>query len=184
MTIGFSRAFMALFSACHCAFCSIGGHGGLLVCSVIETSLPDPGGSLTDWKRFFLGYLIQPGLTRPSALPGRSGAGPWMGTNVGSLPTEVPLGPAATVAGAAAVAAVFGAEAGVGAAGAPGAHPASMCSAALAMPRAAVLRRNNRRLTGRTSGAALICSPPNQTRPESVPPHSALVSSRDLRARG
>src|SRR6266851_896069 len=86
-----SLTFIALFSACNWAFCSSGGHGGLLVWRVSVTSPPAPGGSLTAWNRVF-GYLIQPGLIKPSGLPGRSGAGPGTGLNIGSLPSATPFG--------------------------------------------------------------------------------------------
>src|SRR5690349_10423117 len=76
MIVGFSFAFIALFNACHCAFWSSGGHGGLFVSSVIVTSPPDPGGSLTDWNSLSFGYFRKPGFTRPSGVPGRSGCGP------------------------------------------------------------------------------------------------------------
>src|SRR5260370_36471363 len=79
--------FIALASACIWKFSPSGGHGGLLLWTVIVTSPPAPGVSLTDWKSCCLGYLIQPGLTNPSALPGRSGGGPCTGINVGSLPS-------------------------------------------------------------------------------------------------
>src|SRR5205823_1433862 len=106
MWMTLSLTFIALFSACSWAFCSSGGQGGLLVSSVSVTSPPDPGGSLTAWKSVF-GYEVQPGLMSPSGLPGRSGAGPWLGMNVGSLPSATPLGWAATV-GAAAAGALVG----------------------------------------------------------------------------
>src|SRR5579859_7878271 len=94
-----SLAFIALLSACCWAFCSSGGHGGLLVSTVSVTSPPAPGGSLTAWNSV-LGYEIQPGLTSPSGVPGRSGARPRsvQGTKVGSL--LPPFGGAAVLAGA------------------------------------------------------------------------------------
>ena len=95
-----SLTFIALFSACSWAFCSSGGHGGLFVSTVRETSPPAPGGSLTAWKSVF-GYLVKPGLTWSSGCQ-EVGAWPWTGMKVGSLPRATPFGWAATVAGAAA----------------------------------------------------------------------------------
>src|SRR5207302_10378877 len=94
--------FIALASACIWKFSPSGGHGGLLLSMVIVTSPPAPGVSLTDWKSRCLGYLIQPGLTNPSVLPGRSGGGPCTGMKVGSLPSAT-LGWALIAPGAAAV---------------------------------------------------------------------------------
>src|SRR6266851_3742350 len=91
MWMTLSLTFIALLSACSWAFCSRVG----------VTSPPEPGGSLTAWKSVF-GYEVQPGLMSPSGLPGRSGVGPWLGMNVGSLPSATPLGWAATVGAAAA----------------------------------------------------------------------------------
>src|SRR5260370_40459173 len=50
----------------------------------------------------------------PSGLPGRSGVGPWMGKNVGSLPSATPLGWAARVGAAAGALVVAAAPAGAG----------------------------------------------------------------------
>src|ERR687885_355262 len=79
--------FIALASACIWTFSLRAGQGGLLLSTVMVTSPPAPGVFLTDWKRCWRGYLVQPGLTRPSGLPGRSGAGPATGTKVGNFPS-------------------------------------------------------------------------------------------------
>src|SRR3979490_2365455 len=97
--------FIALASACIWVFSPSGGQGGLLLSTVIVTSPPAPGASLTDWKSCCLGYLIQPGLTNPCVLPGRSGDGPCTGMNVGSLPSAT-FGWALIAPGAAAVGAL------------------------------------------------------------------------------
>src|SRR5260370_13023710 len=88
----------------------------------------------------------------PSGLPGRSGVGPWMGMNVGSLPSATPLGWAARVgaaAGALVAAAApagavvgFAALAAVGAAGGVGLQAASNWT----RPRPTLVRRKSRRL--------------------------------------
>src|SRR5260370_34029778 len=78
--------FIALASACICVFSPSGGQGALLLSTVIVTAPPAPGASLTDWKSWLLGDFVQPGLTNPSVVPGRSGGGPCTGMNVGRLP--------------------------------------------------------------------------------------------------